>query len=262
MTAIALSAEGAFKAWAWRIPFLASLVLVAIGLWVRLKVMESPLFDKVVEEKKVERVPVAQVLRRHPKEIALSALVRMSEQAPFYVFTSFALTYIHEHLHKTQGLALLAISLAGVVELILIPVFGNLSDAAGRRRIYMIGAVLMGVIAFPYFGLLNTGVGIVIVIAAILAAIPHAIQYGPQAAYIAENFPTGLAYGGSGIGYQTASLIAGGPAPLIATWLLHDYGWNAIAIYIIACAIVTLAASVLLTDRGKAEIPEVASVSS
>jgi MFS family permease len=251
MTAIALSAEGAFKAWAWRIPFLASLVLVGIGLWIRLRVLETPMFAKVLQERTVTKVPVGEVIKRHPKEIVLSALLRMSEQAPFYIYTTFALTYISKDLNKTKGLALAAITIAAVAELILIPIMGNLSDQFGRRRVYATGAVLMGIAAFPAFALLNSGAAVLIVFGVLVLAIPHSMEYGPQAAYIAENFPTRLAYGGSGLGYQAASLIAGGPAPLIATWVLHDFGWPAISTYIVACVLITLVAAVLLPDRAK-----------
>jgi MFS family permease len=256
MTAIALSAPGAFKAWAWRIPFLASLVLVGIGLWVRLKVMETPLFAQVVEKRTVAKIPVLDVLRRYPRQVVLSALLRMSEQAPFYIYTAFALTYIKDHLHKATGVGLAAVTVAGLLELFLIPVFGNLSDRLGRRRVYGTGALLMAVVAFPFFLLLNTAAVGLIILGAALIAIPHAMQYGPQSSYIAENFPTGLAYAGSGLGYQAASLIAGGPAPLLATWMLPNFGWQAISVYIIACAVITLAAVALLPDRSRADLSE------
>ena len=254
MTAIALAFPDAFKAWAWRIPFLASPLLVAIGLWVRLKVLETPMFARLVEERTVAKVPVAEVIRRYPKQIVLSALLRMSEQAPFYIYTAFALAYIKDHLHKTEGLGLAAVTVGGALELLLIPAFGNLSDRLGRRRVYATGAILMAVVAFPAFLLLNTGAAGLIILAVALIAIPHAIQYGPQSSYIAENFPTGLAYAGSGLGYQAASLIAGGPAPLLATWILVNFGWQAISVYIIACAILTLIAVALLPDRSQADL--------
>ena len=254
MTAIALSFPDAFKAWAWRIPFLASLLLVAIGLWVRLKVLETPMFAQLVEKQTVAKVPVADVIRRYPKEIVLSALLRMSEQAPFYIYTAFALAYIKDHLHQTEGVGLAAVTVGGALELFLIPTFGNLSDRLGRRRVYATGAILMGVVAFPFFALLNTGAAGLIILGVALIAIPHAIQYGPQSSYIAENFPTGLAYAGSGLGYQAASLIAGGPAPLLATWMLVGFGWQAIAVYIIACVVLTLIAVVLLPDRSRADL--------
>jgi MFS family permease len=254
MTAIALSAEGAFKAWAWRIPFLASLVLVAIGLWVRLKVMETPLFARLIREQAVAKVPVAEVIKRHPKEIVLSAFLRMSEQAPFYLYTTFALAYIKDHLNKGESLALAAVTVGAVIELCLIPACGNLSDRLGRKRVYATGSVLMGVFAFPFFLLLNTGTAGLIIVGIALIAAAHAIQYGPQASYIAESFPTGLAYAGSGLGYQGASLIAGGPAPLLATWMLASFGWQAISVYIIACVVLTLAAVTLLSDRRHADL--------
>ena len=254
MTAIALAAEGAFKAWAWRIPFLVSLVLVAIGLWIRLKVMETPLFSRLVTSQAVAKVPVAEVIRGHYREILYSAFLRMSEQAPFYLYTTFALTYIKTHLGLPQSLALGAVSVGAAFELFLIPTFGHLSDRLGRRRVYVSGAVLIAVVAFPSFALLNTKTAGLVIIAIVLMAIAHSIQYGPQAAYIAESFPTRLGYAGSGMGYQLASLIAGGPAPLLATWMLPHFGWQAICVYIIACTVITLVAAALLPDRSKADL--------
>jgi MFS family permease len=256
MTVIALGFPDAFKAWAWRIPFLASLILVAIGLWVRLKVLETPMFAQLVEKKAVAKIPVLDVLRRYPREVVLSALLRMSEQAPFYLYSAFGLTYIKEDLHKGTYVGLAAVTVGGALELLLIPTFGHLSDRLGRRRVYVTGAILMAIVAFPFFLLLNTAVLGYIILGTALIAIAHAIQYGPQSSYIAENFPTSLAYAGSGLGYQAASLIAGGPAPLLATWMLPTFGWQAIAVYIIACVVLTLIAAALLPDRTKAEVAE------
>ncbi len=254
MTAIALSAEGAFKAWAWRIPFLASLLLVAIGLWIRLKVMETPLFARLAQRREVAPVPVLEVIRRHPREIILSAFLRMSEQAPFYLYTTFALAYIEKDLKQAEGLALGAVSVAAVFELVLIPVFGHLSDRLGRRPVYIAGSVLIAAMAFPAFALLNTKVTVLVILGIVILAIPHAMQYGPQSSYIAESFPTRLGYAGSGLGYQLASLIAGGPAPLLATWMLPRFGWQAICVYIIACSVLTLFAAAFLPDRAKADL--------
>jgi MFS family permease len=256
MSLVASASGNAFKDWGWRLPFLFSLVLVAIGLWVRLRVMESPLFAEVVEKKEVAKVPVAEVIKRHPKEIALSALVRCSEQLPFYILTTFALTYIVDDAGQTKNFALDAIAVAAALELLLIPYFGNLSDSVGRKRVYAAGSIALAVVAFPYFALLNTGVGVVVFLTVIVAAIPHAVQYGPQSSLIAEVFPTKLRYGGAGIGYQLSSVFAGGPAPLLATWLLHDFGWWAISTLMVLSTVITLIAIGLLPNRDKVDIAD------
>jgi MFS family permease len=254
MSAFALASPETFGTWGWRVPFLISIVLVAVGVWVRLSVFETPMFAALVESKSVARLPVLEVIKRHPKEIVLTALVRYSEQMPFYIFTTYALTYIVSEVGMTQGFALAAVTAAAALELVLMPTFGHLSDRYGRRRLYAAGAVAIAVVAFPYFALLNTGVGVVMFLTVIVCLIPHTMQYGPQAALIAESFPTGLRYGGAGLGYQLSSVIAGGPAPLIAAFLLHDFGWWAISIYMVAGAIASLLAIAALPDRSKADI--------
>ncbi|GLY79479.1 MFS transporter [Actinoallomurus iriomotensis] len=256
MSSVASASGDAFKNWGWRLPFLFSLVLVAIGLWVRLRVMETPLFAEVVEKRQVAKVPVAEVVRRHPKEIVLSALLRCSEQAPFYIFTSFALTYMEKDAGRSNTFALNAVAAAAIVALVIIPVAGHLSDSLGRKRVYAAGALLTAIIAFPYFALINTGIGVVIFLTVMLSEVPHALQYGPQASLIAEVFPTKLRYGGAGIGYQLASVIAGGPAPLLATWLLHDYGWWAISAMMVLASVLTLIATALLPDRSRVDITD------
>jgi metabolite-proton symporter len=256
MSSIATASGDAFKDWGWRLPFLFSLVLAAVGLWVRLRVLETPLFAEVVERRQVAKVPVLEVIKRHPKEILLSALLRCSEQMPFYIFTSFALTYIVKNAGQSKTFALNAVAVAAALELILIPTFGHLSDTLGRKRVYAAGALVLGIIAFPYFALLNTGIGTVIFVTVVLAQVPHSMQYGPQASLIAEVFPTKLRYGGAGIGYQLASVIAGGPAPLLATWLLHDYDWWAISAMMVLAAVLTLTATALLPDRAHVDLSD------
>ena len=247
---------GAFLSWGWRIPFLLSLVLVAIGLYIRLRILETPMFAKLVSAKMVERAPVKEVIRRHPKEIILSALLRMSEQMPFYVVTAFVLSYV-TGLGFSSNFALIGTLCAAGLEFILIPIFGHLSDTIGRKRLYMTGAGLMGIWGFVYFGLLNTGLGWLVFLAMVLGLVPHAMQYAPQSAFIAESFPTRLRYGGAGLGYQLASVIAGGPAALVATYLIHTFGTAyAVSGYILFSAVVTLVACIAMPDRSRSDISD------
>jgi metabolite-proton symporter len=253
-----VAGEQSFVDWAWRIPFLLSLVLVAIGLVIRLQILETPLFAAVVAEDRVAKAPVREVVARHWREIVLSALVRMSEQMPFYVVTTFVLAYLTDDDHGySKNFVLVGTLIASAIELVLVPTFGHLSDTVGRRKIYMTAAVVMGVWGFVYFGLLDSGVAWLAFLAVCLGLVPHAMHYGPQAALIAESFPTSLRYGGSGLGYQLASVIAGGPAPLVATFLLHHFGSAyAISGYILLSALITLAAVAALPDRSRADISD------
>jgi len=251
----------AFNSWGWRIPFLASLVLVAVGLAIRLKILETPMFAKMVVEQRVVRTPVAEVIKHHWREILLSAGTRFSEQLPFYLFTTYVLIYVvsrpsHEF---SKTFVLYAVLVGAICELVAIPYFSTLSDRIGRKRVYMTGAVLMGVIAFPYFAVLTHGGHVLVFITIVLSLIIHAMQYGPQAAMIGECFPTHLRYGGAGLGYQLASVFAGGPAPLLATWLLHETGTPySISVYIVVAAMITVACLLALPDRSRVNIEDTA----
>src|SRR5215831_7133997 len=238
-----------FLAWGWRIPFVLSLILVGVGLYIRLGILETPIFAKLVAERKVERTPMLQVIKEHPKEIVLSAFARMGEQAPFYIFTAFIFSYGTGALHVSRDFLLTAVLSASVLSFVSIPVFGHVSDRIGRKNMYMIGAAVTAVFGFIYFGMLGTGVATIIFLAIVLSLIPHDMMYGPQAALIAESFAGRLRYSGCSLGYQLASVIAGGPAPLIATWLFGTYHTSyAIALYIAACAVLSLIATALMTD--------------
>ena len=238
-----------FAVWGWRVPFALSIILVGIGLWIRLGILETPVFQQLLDERKIERAPVIEVFRKQPKEILLSSLVRMAEQAPFYIFTAFVFAYGVSTLHLSRNLILAAVLAAACLSFVTIPLSGHISDRIGRRKMYLIGAAVTGVFGFLYFGMLDTAVPSAVFIAIVLSLIPHDIQYGPQAALIAEAFTPRLRYSGASIGYQLASIIAGGPAPLIATALFAAYHTGyAIAIYIAACAVVSLVSAAFMPD--------------
>ncbi|MGD1066479.1 MAG: MFS transporter [Vulcanimicrobiaceae bacterium] len=253
----ALAPGDQFLAWGWRIPFFLSIILVGVGLWIRLGIFETPTFRRVVAEKRVERAPVWEVLRLQWREVVLSALARMAEQAPFYIFTTFVFTYGTKVLAQPRSLILTAVTVAAIGSAVWIPLFGSLSDRIGRRRMYMIGAVVMGLYGFLYFGMLNSGMTALVFLAIFLSLLPHDMLYGPQAALIAEAFTPRLRYSGASLGYQLASIIAGGPAPFVATWLLAKYnsGWP-VAVFIAFCAIVTLCSAPFLPDYTNKDISQ------
>jgi MFS family permease len=239
--------DAAFLSWGWRIPFLISVVLIAVGLYVRLSVLETPHFARMKQEKAVVRQPVWEVLRTQPRAVFTSAFVRMAEQAPFYLFTSFVLSYGVDALKVSKDSLLNDILVAAAIGLVSVPLFGYLSDLFGRRLVYGVGIVAVGVFAFPYFGLLNTKTAGLMLLAVILSLVFHDIMYGPQAALISETFGTGVRYSGAGLGYQLASVIAGGPAPLIATAIFAATGSSTwISWYIVGCAVVSMIALVLM----------------
>jgi metabolite-proton symporter len=238
-----------FLIWGWRIPFALSIVLVGIGLWIRLGILETPVFQKLLDEHKIEKAPIFEVIKKQPREIILSALLRMSEQAPFYIFTAFVFSYTVGTLKMSRDFILAAVMVAACVSFITIPLSGHISDRIGRRKMYLIGVVVMGLYGFLYFGMLGSLIPWAIFIAIVVSLIPHDIQYGPQAALIAESFTPRLRYSGASLGYQLASLIAGGPAPIIATALFAAYHTGyAVAIYIAVCAVISLVAAALMPD--------------
>ncbi len=244
-----------FLVWGWRIPFFLSILLVVIGLYIRLNILETPVFSRLVSENRIERTPMLEVIKRQPTEILLSALARMGEQAPFYIYTAFVFTYGTKVLGVARDLLLSAVMTASVLAFFTIPFCGYLSDRIGRKRMYMIGAAMTGVFGFIYFALLDTSIPGWIFLAIILSLIPHNMMYGPQAALIAESFTGRLRYSGASLGYQLASVIAGGPAPLIAAWLLAQYrSGYAIAGYILLCAILSLISTAMLKDYTNRDI--------
>ncbi|WP_282339086.1 MFS transporter [Pseudomonas sp. PS02288] len=239
-----------FLEWGWRIPFLLSGILVIVGLVVRMAIEETPSFAAKKQSNQIEKSPLGYVVKHHWREIVKVAFLRMSEQMPFYIFTAFILDYATQNSGLSRTFVLLGTLAAAVLDLILLPIFSNMADRIGRRKMYYIGCVVLILMAFPYFWVLNSGNQTWIFIAITLSLIPHAIQYGAQASLISEQFPVHVRYTGAGVGYQMSSLIAGGPAPLIASFLLVTFGTGyAVAAYLALGGVIAAVALSTLKDR-------------
>jgi MFS family permease len=246
-----------FLVWGWRIPFLLSIIMVGIGLWIRLGILETPVFRRVLAEERVERTPVLEVLKRQPKQILLTALVRMPEQAPGYIVATFIFTYGTAVLGQSRDFLLSAILVQAALGFLWVVVAGYLSDHVGRKRMYIIGCIFSGLFGFLFFGLLDTKVPGLIFLAVALGLLPITTLYGPQAALIAESFSPRLRYSGTSLGYQLASIIAGGPSPFIATALFATYNSSLpIALYILGCGVIGLVAVSMLTDYTNKDVSQ------
>jgi metabolite-proton symporter len=247
--------EDQFLSWGWRVPFLVSALLVGVGLVIRMRIVETPAFAKVKESATEVRQPIVEVLRAYPKEVLLAMGARFAENGAFYIYSVFVLVYATQQVKMSQQIVLNAMLFAAACELAAIPVYGALSDRLGRRPVYLFGAVMTAILAFPLFLLLDTGSTPLVVLAMFLVFIfSHAPMYGPQAAFLSEMFGTRVRYSGASLGAQLSSVLAGGLSPFIATALLRSYGRTALALYLIFMALVTIAAVVVASETHREDI--------
>jgi metabolite-proton symporter len=251
----ALTDEPAFLSWGWRVPFLLSGLLVLVGLWIRMTISESPLFREVEESHTQAGAPIMEVLRSYPKQVLLAIGARLGVDVAFYTFVLFITTYVATYLKLPRNYALNAVLIAAAVQVVLIPLFGSLSDRFSRRPVYLAGAIGAAVWVFVFFILLDTGQFWLIVLAAVVALVFHAAMYGPQAAFISEMFPTRVRYTGASMGYQLAGIIGGALAPIISVALLDRYDTSiAVSIYAVAMLLVTIICVLLAPETSKIDL--------
>ncbi len=244
--------EKAFLAWGWRVPFLLGGLLLAVGTFIRLKVMESPVFERLQAERatqsptekatKKESLPIVEVLRTQWREVLLAMGARFAENACYYLFTVVSISFAVDWLDLEKSMILKGIMIACVVQLMVIPLFGMLSDRVGRRPVYLAGAFLVLIFAWPFFLMLESRETWLIWLALIIGLVAHSLMYAPQAAFFSELFGTGVRYTGASLGYQVASPLAGGLAPFICIWLLGKYDGASLpmAIYLAIMCVITL----------------------
>jgi len=240
--------EAEFLSWGWRVPFLLSVLLIGVGLFVRLRLLETPTFTKLRAETAPSAAPLLEVIRNHPREILVGMGMRFAQNVLFYIFTVFALSYGEKTLHYSKSSMLLGLATAATVGFFSIPFFGALSDRWGRRPVYLTGAIISLLYAFPFFWLLGRGPGFIGLALVLGLNLGQDMMYGPQAAYFSELFATRVRYSGASLVYQLTSVFSGGLAPFIATLLLARYGPYAVAAYMAASCALTVVATLFAPE--------------
>ncbi len=247
-----------FLSWGWRVPFLLSIFVIALGIYIRSKVMETPVFQQAVEKRQVLRAPVLEAIKRHPREFFVVVGARLAENGLGYLFPVFTLSYLTKNLGLPRNTVLTGMVIASVVQIFVVFGASVLSDKIGRRPVYMGAAVFCALLAFPFFMMVNTQSTALIWLALILATVGVGGMFGPQAAYFAELFGPRIRYSGFAFARELGSILAGGPAPFIATWLLMQGGgapWF-VAIYIIVLSVITAIAVYCGPETYKSDINE------
>ncbi|AOW90272.1 MHS family MFS transporter [Streptomyces olivaceus] len=249
--------SGSYDSWAWRLPFLASILLVGVGIWMRLHVTESPEFVRMREDREVQSLPVKQVLTRRPATVVFSVLAKIAESGLFNIYYVVAITYVTTELDLAKGPVLLAVLIACAVECFTLPYFGALSDRIGRRKVYIFGAAFQAVLALPFFLLIETGqfwgyaVGMTLGL-----GVGHAAMYGAQGALFANLYPVNVRYTGLSVTQQIGATLGGGLSPLIGTALLSAAGghWSWLIAYCVGVAVLSGLATTRL-QAGEAPKP-------
>ncbi len=253
-----LFSEAQFLAWGWRIPFLLSAVLVLLGLWIRRGIDETPDFQQAKRTGQLSKTPLRVTVRHHWREVLIAAGLKVVETAPFYIFSTFVVSYATTTLAYEKSQALESVTLAALVATILIPLMGLLSDKIGRKRMYAVSVMLLGAFIVPWFMLLDTGATWGIMLATVIA---FGVLWAPITAVLgtlcSEIFHARVRYTGITLGYQLGAALAGGTAPLIATGLLaHSSGdWTPVAWYLAVTVAISLLAILCASRLHRRETP-------